>query len=261
MDAEYTGQNRRAWNEIALLRARRWAAKHPDEQILRGEMLAADVRAAVGDVTGRSLLHLQCASGEESLSWAALGAEVTAVDIADGFLEPARARASRLGLDVRFVAADVLDLPEDLLRGSFHVVYTSGGVLVWLPALEPWAMGIERALSRGGRLVLEEEHPLAQTLRVRDGAIEMEDDYFQRGRAEEDPPGWSHFDDQGTATETKYGFVWPLGDVVTALASAGLRIERVEESATTDDQLWRYRDAMDAARPLPGSFLLVATKV
>lgn len=86
MGTDYTAQNRRAWNEIAPVRAERWAAKHPDDQILRGETLAADVRGAAADVAGKSLLHLQCASGEDSLSWAALGADVTAVDIAERFL-------------------------------------------------------------------------------------------------------------------------------------------------------------------------------
>lgn len=260
MESDYTAQNRRAWNEIVPIRAERWAAKYPDDQILRGETLAADVRTAAGDVGGRSLLHLQCASGEDSLSWAALGAEVTAVDIADRFMEPVRARAARLGLDVRFVTADALDLPGDLQRSSFDIVYTGGGVLMWLPALEPWARGIERALSSGGRLVLEEEHPLAQTLVVNDGVVRIKADYFQRGRAEEGPPGWSHFDDHGVGTQAKYEFVWPLGDVITALAAAGLRIDHLEESPTRDDQLWRYREAMDEARGLPGRFLLVAMK-
>jgi SAM-dependent methyltransferase len=257
--ARITDQNRRAWDEIAEVRASRWREKHPDELFRRGHTVLADeVRAAAGDVTGRRLLHLQCASGEETLSWAALGAQATGVDISDRCIMLARERATTLGLDVRFVAADVYALPADLT--GFDVVYTGGGALVWLPELEEWARAVHRALARSGTLLLAEEHPLATCLMIERGAIRVADDYFQRGRVVPGPPGWNHFDDRGTATEPKYEFVWPLGDIVTALVRSGLEIKRLEEFPTSEHQRWRYGDALEAAAGLPGWFVLLARK-
>lgn len=256
---DITGQNRRAWNEIAEVRGRRWAEKHPASLYREGgSTLSEFARAAAGDVAGKTLLHLQCATGEDSLSWAVAGANVTGVDISDRAIELARERAGELVLDVRFVASDVYHLPAVL--AGFDVVYTGGGALVWLPDLEGWARAIERSLASGGILIVEDEHPLAMTLSAEGGEIVMKDDYFQRGRIEPGAAGWTHFDDKGRGTEPKYQFVWPLGDIVTALAEAGLHIQRLSEHPTREDQRWRYGDALEKARAFPGWFVLVARK-
>lgn len=258
---KYTEQNRRAWNEIAEIRAKRWAEKHSQEQLRRGETLSKAVRDSAGDVSGRRLLHLQCASGEDSISWASLGAVVTGVDISERLIEHANRRAKEVGFEVRFVAEDLYDLPEELQREDFDIVFTGGGVLTWLPDLTGWARAISRALGAGGTFFIEEEHPLAQTLTVAEGRITMSEDYFGGGRAIAEPPGWNHFHDQGRATEPKYEFVWNIGQVVTALAEAGLRIERLEEFPTVEDQRWRYGDLLEEASSLPGVFLLTARKL
>jgi 2-polyprenyl-3-methyl-5-hydroxy-6-metoxy-1,4-benzoquinol methylase len=258
---EITAQNRRAWDEIAEVRGARWEEKHPAGFFRDGGcLLSRRVRDAAGDVRGKTVLHVLCATGEETLSWAVLGARATGVDISARQIEIARAKAAEAGLEARFVASDVYELPEELRGGSFDVVYTGGGVLCWLPDLDAWAEVIAAAMRAGGLFVLDEEHPIAQTLWVADGEIRMTEDYFQRGRAELEPPGWSHFDDKGGGTEPKYEFVWPLGDVVTAVARAGLRVVSLEETPTQDEQRWRYKDRLEAARGIPGGFTLVARK-
>lgn len=256
---DITGQNRRAWNEIADVRGRRWAQKHPASMYREGgSTLSEATRAAAGDVGGKRLLHLQCATAEDSLSWALAGAHVTGVDISDRAIERARERARELGLEMQFAAHDVYRLPAEL--GDFDIVFTGGGALVWLPDLDGWAQAIERSLASGGIVIVEDEHPLAMTLSGQGGEIVMTDDYFQRGRVELGAPGWTHFDDKGHGTERKYEFVWPLGDIVTALARAGLRIERLTEYPTRDDQRWRYGEALHEAAAFPGWFVLVAHK-
>jgi SAM-dependent methyltransferase len=114
---------------------------------------------------------------------------------------------------VKFVTADVLDLPADLQSGEFDVVYTGGGSLVWLPDIDRWAGSVASALRPGGRLVLHEEHPIAWCLESDGSGIRVTADYFQRSRIEVGPPGWSHFDAGGLGTEPKFEFVFPLGDV------------------------------------------------
>jgi SAM-dependent methyltransferase len=252
---EYTERNRRAWNEIAEVRERKW----PGAEFFAagGSLLDERTRAVAGDVAGRTLLHLQCATGEETLSWAVAGAVATGADISDAQIAIAARKAADAGLAVRFVAADIYDLPADLQAGTFDIVYTGGGALVWLPDIARWAGVVAAALRPGGRLILDEEHPVAQTLWVAEGKLTITTDYFGRGKPEYDH-GWSHFAGGEDATETKAEFAWPLGDIVTALARAGLRIESLEEFPSAAD--WRFGDLLNEARHLPGHYLLVATK-
>jgi SAM-dependent methyltransferase len=249
---DYTEQNRRAWNEIAELRHQKW----PDAQFFTagGSLLDDRVLAAAGDVQGLALLHLQCATGEDTLSWAVAGARATGADISDAQIALAQRKAAAAGIEVRFVAADLYALPTDLQSASFDLVFTGGGALVWLPDLDRWAGVVAAALQPGGRLILHEEHPLASCLWIEHGKLVLESDYFGRSAAFYNT-GWRHFAGGEQAQETKAEFQWPLGDIVTALARAGMRIERLEEFPAT--QGWRFGEQ---ANQLPGSFLLVASK-
>lgn len=252
---DYTQRNRRAWNEIAEVRERKWPGA--DFFAAGGSLLDPRVLAVAGDVTGKTLLHLQCATGEDTLSWAVAGAVATGVDISETQIAIAARKAADAGLAVRYVAADIYDLPADLQDGTFDIVYTGGGALVWLPDIARWAAIVAAALRPGGRLILAEEHPVAQILWVTDGKLTITEDYFGRGKPEYDH-GWAHFTGGEDATETKVQFAWPLGDIVTALARAGLRIESLDEFPSDAD--WRFGDLLDELRTLPGAYLLIATK-
>lgn len=252
---DYIEQNRRAWDAIAEVRARKWPAA--DFFAAGGSLLDERVRNAAGEVTGRTLLHLQCATGEDTLSWAGAGAIATGVDISVAQIAIAARKAADAGLTARFVAADIYDLPADLRAGSFDLVYTGGGALVWLPDIARWAGVIAAALKPGGRLILAEEHPIAGCLWATDGALTITSDYFGRGTPEFDR-GWGHFAGAEDAQEVKAQFAWPLGDIVTALARAGLRIESLEESPSTAD--WRFGPLLDEVRHLPGEYVLIASK-
>ena len=106
----------------------------------------------MGDVEGKRLLHLQCHFGMDTMSWARLGAKVTGVDFSAEAISRAKALSAELGIDAEFVVSNIYDLP-DTLDGRFDVVFTSYGVLTWLPDLEPWAKD-DRALPGAGRLLL-----------------------------------------------------------------------------------------------------------
>lgn len=253
----YTQQNRRAWNEIADVRFQNKGWPDAAFYVDGGSLLEPSVLAVAGDVHGQTVLHLQCATGEETLSWAVAGAHATGVDISDRQIELAAQQAGAAGLAVRFLAADVYDLPAELQQATFDLVYTGGGVLCWLPDIVRWAQVVAGALRPGGRFILQEEHPLAQCLWVQDGRLEIVNDYFGRNTPEWGA-GWGHFTGGENATETKAEFTWPLGDVITALAQAGLRIESLQESSSSAE--WRFGAALDAVRRLPGSILLVASK-
>jgi SAM-dependent methyltransferase len=256
---QYTEANRRAWNEIAQIRH----TQQPPAEFFVAANSTLDpleLQAVGGDVKGRRLLHLQCSTGEDTLSWSLAGALTTGVDISEEQIKLAQDKAAAAGLPARFVAADVYALPGDLQAGDFDLVYTSRGVMVWLPDLTRWAQVIATALKPGGIFLLFEEHPIASCLWITDGKLHLESDYFGRGRPETSA-GWRHFQGGEAAQQTKLEFSWPLGDIVTALAQAGhLYIERLEEFPA--EQGWRFAVGAENAELhyLPGRFLLVARK-
>jgi len=215
---EPTEENRRAWDEAHRRRAEAAAGQlgMPDQ-----------IRELLPDVAGKHVLHLQCATGEATAKLVELGALVSAVDISADALEIARDRAP----DVAYVHADVHDLPLELRRGRFDLVYTGGGVLGWLQDLDAWATGIASALKPGGVLLLYDTHPVSSRV---DPLGHWRDDYF----------------DTGQDTPERH---WQLGQIVEALTNAGLRVTRLAEFKTLYN--WLQRD-----RRIPWDFALLAEK-
>lgn len=117
----------------------------------------------VGNVEGKTMLHLQCHFGIETLSWARLGATVTGVDFSPKAIALATSLAEDLGLEARFIESSVYELPERL-EGSFDVVYTSRGVLGWLPDIRGWARTVANFVRPGGIFYITEAHPIAWAL-------------------------------------------------------------------------------------------------
>ena len=115
---------------------------------------------------------------------------------------------------------------------------------------------MHQLLKPAGRLILREEHPVIGCVEVSEGSIALAEDYFDR--RPEPSTGWLHFAGGESASEMKWEFTWTLGDVVTRVAQAGLRIERLAEFPSTAS--WRFGNDLDRIQRLPGSFLLVASK-
>jgi SAM-dependent methyltransferase len=233
---EPTDQNRRAWDEIHRRRT----------EAMGGQLgIPAQIREILPDIEGKHVLHLQCATGESTADLVELGALVTAVDISAEALEIARERAP----DVAYVHADVHELPLEARRGRFDLVFTGGGVLVWLQDLDTWATGIASALRPGGVLLLYDAHPLTQCV---DHLGHWRDDYF-----DESPvvtTGWEHFELSGpAASEEKYERYWRLEQVVDAITGAGLGLTRLAEFQTL------YR-GLQRDRRVPWDFALLAEK-
>jgi len=198
-------------------------------------------REEVGDVTGKSLLHLQCHFGLDTLSWARLGAaHVTGVD----FSEPAIAFANELATETgladraRFVVANVYDLPGPLEGETFDVVYTGRGALCWLPDLEPWARSIASFLAPGGIFFIHEAHPVFWAIadeQQTPNDIHFGFDYWGGGGTQSFPVEGSYADLTAEVdAEVEHSWMHSLGEIVTLLADAGLRIELLDEKRELD---------------------------
>ncbi|MEV5436663.1 class I SAM-dependent methyltransferase [Streptomyces sp. NPDC052682] len=229
--SDWREANRAHWDERAEVHAT--SAYYDLDGFRAGaDPLRAFELAEVGDVTGRTLLHLQCHIGLDTLSWARHGASrVVGLDFSPRAVETARGLAADLGLGperAAFVTADVYDAAEAVPEESYDIVYTGVGALCWLPDLTRWARTAASLVAPGGFLYLAEFHPLADILDDETGS-RITHDYFARDAWVEDTPGTYAAQDAATRHNRRVEWQHPLGEVVSALAAAGLRLEFLHE--------------------------------
>ena len=256
--------NRAAWDEAAE-RYEGWFDEAVELIRSGGSNLFPVEHDLIGDLHGtcRRAIHLQCAGGRDTLSLWNLGAdEVVGVDFSPRMLDLARRLTAATGAPATWVEADVLAVPHEL-DGTADLLYTGRGAIIWLQDLDRWAETLRRLLAPDGRLVIFDGHP-AEWLFDADGhgGWTLTDyDYFggteaSRGWAPEYidrlsiPDGEQHW---------KFARAWTLGEIVTALLGAGLRLERVTEHPV--DWWAGHRDVRPEERGrLPLSFSIVATR-
>ena len=217
------------WDELAKIHDR--ASDYYDVAGFKagGISLRAVERDEVGDVRGKSLLHLQCHGGLDTLSWARLGARVTGVDFSAEAITRARLLAAECQLDARFVCANLDELGD--LGDTFDIVFTSFGTTVWLPDLDRWAALIARSLALGGLFYIIDGHPFACCL-GNDGdpsIVRVVEPYFRSGAARFEGGGGDYALHDATIESPSYEWSHTLGEIVTALATAGLRIVFLHE--------------------------------
>ncbi|QJX48058.1 class I SAM-dependent methyltransferase [Hymenobacter taeanensis] len=183
--------------------------------------------ALLGQVSGQRVLHLQCHFGLDTLSLARMGATVVGVDLSDEAIRTARQLAEELQLPARFVCCDLYSLPEHLpAEPAFDVVYTTYGVLGWLPDLDRWAAVVGRYLKPGGRLVLVEFHPVVWMF---NGSFtEVQYSYFNRETIEETETG-TYANRAAPITTTSVSWNHGLGEVLGSLRRQGLQLHDFQE--------------------------------
>lgn len=253
--------NRRAWDEAAE-RYERWLAEAIELIRSGGSNLLPVEEILIGDLHGRCrrAIHLQCAGGRDTLSlWNRGAAEVVGVDISPRMLDLAARLSEAVGAPARWVLADVLDTPHDL-DGTADLLYTGRGSLMWIQDLDAWAAVVERLLAPAGRFVLFEGHPVEWLFDVGpDGRwVATDYDYFAGPEASR---GWDpgYIDRLSLADHQqtwKFARAWTLGEVVTALLGAGVRLERLAEHPV--DWWGGHGDALPEERGrIPLSFSIV----
>lgn len=224
--------NRRWWNEAAgvHVKSRKPEGYDIDGFKAGGTALHSVEIAEVGDVRGKRLLHLQCHFGLDTLSWARLGADVTGVDFSETGIAAAKALADELRIPARFVLSNVYSV-RDVLKDDFDVVFSSYGVINWLPDLATWARIIASYLLPGGFFYLIDAHPFARIFSDEPGETDLrtKEPYWHAGpsRFEED----GSYADRGAHFENRVTleFGHTLGEVVDSLIDAGLTIEFLHE--------------------------------
>ncbi len=227
--------NRRLWNEWA--RINQDSALYDMASFRAGQTSLKHIELEeVGEVAGKSLLHLQCHFGQDTLSWARLGARATGIDLSPEAVARAEALARDLGIEARFICANVLD-PKELGAAQFDLVFTSYGAINWLPDLAAWARVIARHLKPGGRFHMVEFHPIISMLD--DDAKEISSGYFNSGEALRFESTSSY---AGGAHAPIECYEWPhsLAEIVQALLDAGLTLSGLKEFPYCVHPCWNF---------------------
>ncbi|MFK7930938.1 MAG: class I SAM-dependent methyltransferase [Myxococcota bacterium] len=264
--------NRLRWDELV---PHHISSDHYDLRgfLLGGCSLAAIELAELGSVAGKSLLHTQCHFGMDTLSWARRGASVTGVDFSEAAIIAARKIAERLDLDARFEVAEVTQMGSVLGDEMFDIVFTSWGVLTWIPDVTAWARALVERVAPGGTFYLLEVHPIVWTYDPQDEAPADSNgrsyDYFRTDAGFTVEAGGSYaVDDIDTEHTREHFWTYELGEVITALLQAGLTLEYVHEHDALnrqalpslelgEDGLWRQPSGV---KNLPLSFSIRGTR-
>ncbi|MEP6871687.1 MAG: class I SAM-dependent methyltransferase [Anaerolineaceae bacterium] len=231
--AEHAAMNAAAWDEIAVERRAWLDALGFDAAFFkaRGSTLSHVELAALGNLSGKRVLHLQCATGEDTLSLANCGAIVTGLDVSAKEIDEARIKAFAAGVSANFEGADVQALPAHYRQAAYDVVYTGLGALIWLDDLDGWARGISEALKAGGTFVLYEQHPMEYVFEELEGRLVVVHSYFEK--APEYETGWGHFP-TASAAATKVEFSWTMSEVVSSLGRYEVATVELAELPTWD---------------------------
>jgi SAM-dependent methyltransferase len=229
MTDEYLEANRELWDELTPIHAR--SEFYDLEGFKSGTCALSSIELGeVGDVSGKSLLHLQCHFGMGTLSWARLGARAVGVDFSNEAINLARSLSHETGIKARFVLSNIYELPS-VLAEEFDIVFTSAGVLCWLPDLKHWANVINHFLKPGGFFYIFEGHPFSSVFNNAADVTELEvtESYFSGPEPRYWEPDGDYADPNAEVTHGSYEWAHSLGSIVGALAGAGLRIEFLHE--------------------------------
>lgn len=221
---EYFESNRSVWNQRTL--------HHKDSEFYSlnsfkgGNSVLTPIEISeVGNVEGKSMLHLQCHFGMDSLDWARRGAKVTGVDLSDTAIKEAEIINEELGMDAKFVCCNVYDTSK-YVQDQFDIVFSSYGTIGWLPDLGPWAEMIAERLKPGGFFYLAEFHPV----------VWMFDDEFTHIAYSYENREIIVTENQGTYTNREadikgkeYSWNHSISEVINELITAGLRVSFLNE--------------------------------
>ena len=227
---EYLQANRQLWDSWTRINLKSSLYDVEGFAAGRGRGLDPIARAGPGDVQGKSLLHLQCHFGIDSIKWARQGALVTGADFSSEAIAAARALAARMGVPATFVHSDLYELPSKL-DARFDVVFTSHGVLGWLPNLDRWARVIAHFLAPGGIFYVVDVHPIALLFndRLKDPELRLLYPYFHGPEPIREEHTGCYAVPDAPITSVEHVWLHTMSDIIGALIRAGLRIESFDE--------------------------------
>jgi SAM-dependent methyltransferase len=223
-EQNYLEVNRQSWNNRTDVHLK--SAFYDLDGFLNGNSSLNDIELKLlGDLKGKTVLHLQCHFGQDSISLSRLGADVTGVDFSDKAIESAKQIAKETHSGTKFICCDIYDLPNHL-DDRFDIVFTSYGTIGWLPDLDKWANIISTFLKPNGQFVFVEFHPLVWMFD--DNFDKIAYRYFNSGAIIETESG-SYADKKADITQSYVMWNHSISEVLNSLITNGLEIESFDE--------------------------------
>jgi SAM-dependent methyltransferase len=232
--------NRANWDERVAIHLR--AYDHAGLRAGAGKLNPVE-EAELGPVAGKRILHLQCHFGADTLTLAQRGADVVGLDFSPEAIRAARRLAGELGLDARFVEADVYDAISAIGPDErFDIVFITWGTICWLPDIARWAQVVAHFVRPGGFFYFAEGHPAAfvfdDEAAPSGGMPGWFAPYFLRDALIQDDPR-DYADPTAKITSARtHQFMHGLGDIVTNLLRSGLSLEFLHEHDAVPWQLF-----------------------
>lgn len=221
----------------------------------------------LGDINGRSILHLQCHLGTDSLSLARRGATVTGVDFSPKSIEKAELLHEKCQLPADFICADVLTL-DQTLQGKFDIVFASYGIFCWISDIRRWFEVAAQFLKPGGTLLVLDDHPIQNIFEAdsNSGKPVIKNSYFDTSAETFSCEASYTGPDEKLTAKKAVEWSHPVAELITGATTAGLHIDHFKEYPECEwhrwepmqkqtDGYWKY-PGMD----IPFLFSLKATK-
>jgi SAM-dependent methyltransferase len=272
-ESDYIESNRKLWNERTPIHVK--SEFYSVDEFKKGKSTLKSIELEeLGDVSGKSMLHLQCHFGMDTLSWARLGARVTGIDFSEEAIAYARKLSAEVSIPADFICSNIYDLQKNF-TGEFDIVFTSYGVLCWLPDIEKWAEVISHFLKPGGIFYIVEGHPFTIVFDNGDDARELKVGYpgypyFYSPEPSYFPPGGSGYADK-TSKLANPSYEWnhTLADIINSLIGNGLTIKFLHEFPVSNYQLFPFLEKGEdgwwrlpnGQKDIPLLFSLMAQKV
>ena len=226
--------NKELWDKLAKIHHK--SEFYDVEGFLKGRQTLDPIEIEeLQDVSGKKLLHLMCHFGLDTLSLARLGADVTGVDFSSEAIELAKELSKTAEIDANFVCSNIYDLPENL-DGEFDIVFTSAGVLTWLPDLVRWAKIISRFLKPGGFFYIYEFHPFSYVFDDEGDVADLQVKYpYFQGREPLKFEAEGSYASEEAETGKAPSFEWnhPISKILNVLIDEGLTIDFFHEFPET----------------------------
>jgi len=223
-EKEYLKINKESWNKRAV--AHIDSEFYDNKTFIEGRNSLNKIELELfPDLKGKSVLHLQCHFGQDTISLSRMGAEATGVDLSDTSIKLARELAEKTHSSTKFICCDIYDLPNHLDE-QFDVVFTSYGTIGWLPDIDKWAAIVAKYLKPGGQFVFAEFHPVVWMFD--DDFKEIKYRYFKSDAIVDLDEG-TYTDSAEDVSQDYVSWNHGLAEVVTALISAGLEINNLQE--------------------------------
>lgn len=260
---KYRDSNKQSWNKRTEAHLK--SAFYDVEGFLQGKSSLNSIELdLLGDVNDKSILHLQCHFGQDSISLSRMGGKVTGIDLSDKAIESANEMAKLTHQNTRFICCDLYDLSNHLDE-KFDLIFTSYGTIGWLPDLGKWAELIQHFLKPQGQFIFVEFHPVVWMFDNQFQNITY--NYFNSGPIIETLTG-SYADREADMELESITWNHSLSEVIQNLIEKGLQLNHFQEfnyspydcfEETIEWEPNKYR-IKHLGNKIPMVFALVATK-